>query len=488
MGNNHSYEVIVDFNNEELFIVDANDHGKVLEPKEYSANSNEEFLRDIAENNPDYADYINSHIPELSKAIDRAVEFISREAADIERERLIAEMTIGGGYGEDTADAKAEARIEELDGAALAEEHETRFDAAFKPFLESAQLGEKQKQFLERARKTMEINGFEHFGEVFGAPAIRIAYGTPEKVYRLFGGEEKYREIEESVNAALGVTEQTFSDEPEQLSLFDTVFDPDSTSEKKEYIDKDENPEVAKAVNALKEYARSTILYYDSKIREAFLNSSRKEFDAAVTDTVSKAITDFISGEITSDLAESKDFLSLFGDMYDDDQFAQNVFADISDILYAEHKEIDKARQTAHNKGLPYDEYPYDSDEGFDPYAYNPNRMSDEDYDRMHELMDAERTEAEKLIDKTVHIEDRNYIVEGIISNGSDGFLAKLHAEPTDKFNIASVIYEDWNVVQEMLERQEKQEKYPTIFISEEITSDLAESAEDETEDEDMEF
>lgn len=121
-----------------------------------------------------------------------------------------------------------------LDGAALAEERlkestekikaaherEARFDAAFKPFLESTEIGEKQKQFLERARRTMEINGFERFKEVFGAPAIRIAYGTPENAYKLFGGEEKYREIEESVNAALGVAEQTLSDEPEQLDLF----------------------------------------------------------------------------------------------------------------------------------------------------------------------------------------------------------------------------------------------------------------------------
>lgn len=252
----------------------------------------------------------------------------------------------------------------------------------------------------------------------------------------------------------------------QQLSLFDTVSDPGSTSEKKEYIDKDDAPELTKAINALKEYARSTILYYDSEIREAFLNSSREEFDDKVSNAVSKAITDFISGEITSNLAESKDFLTLFGEMYDDDQFAQNIFADISDILYAEHKEIDKARQTAHNEGLPYDEHPYDPEEDFDPYAYNPNRMSDEDYDRMHELMDAERTEAENLIDKTVHIEDRDYIVEGIISNGSDGFLAKLCAEANDKFNIASVIYEDWNVVREMLEQQKEQEiedKYPTI-------------------------
>ncbi|MDE7400181.1 MAG: hypothetical protein K2N06_11725 [Oscillospiraceae bacterium] len=80
-----------------------------------------------------------------------------------------------------------------------------------------------------------------------------------------------------------------------------------------------ENPELAKAVDA-----RSTILYYNAEIREAFLNSSRAEF--------------------------------------------------------------------AHENGIPYDEYTYAPEENFDPYAYDPNRMSKEDYDRMHDLIDAEQT------------------------------------------------------------------------------------------------
>lgn len=118
-------EAIVYYNTEEWFIADANDRNKILEPKEYGA-SNEDLLKNIAENNPDYADFINSHISELSKAIDDATNFIARETADMERDRLIADMFVGGGYGEDTADARAGARIEELDGLQTETEQEQR--------------------------------------------------------------------------------------------------------------------------------------------------------------------------------------------------------------------------------------------------------------------------------------------------------------------------------------------------------------------------
>lgn len=104
-----------------------------------------------------------------------------------------------------------------LDGAALAEERlrestekikaarerEARFETAFEQILENTELDEKQRRFLDRAKSSMQINGFKRFEEVFGTPAFQAAYGSSENVYKLFGGEEKFREIEEHIDAAL---------------------------------------------------------------------------------------------------------------------------------------------------------------------------------------------------------------------------------------------------------------------------------------------
>lgn len=123
-------------------------------------------------------------------------------------------------------------------------------------------------------------------------------------------------------------------------------------------------------------YANNTILYYDGSVREAFLNSSREIFDNEVITAVNKAISSAVNGDEIFGDTDISYFTELSHKMQENSEFAQNLYGKISDRLYAKHKEIDKARQAAHEIGLPYDEYPYDPDEEFDPFAFDPNRMS----------------------------------------------------------------------------------------------------------------
>ena len=244
----------------------------------------------------------------------------------------------------------------------------------------------------------------------------------------------------------------SFSDlEAEQPTLFDVL--PEVNAEKKSHTTESENPRLAAAVNALKDYAYSTILYYDSEIRETFLNSSRSDFDYKVRNAIGETIGKLSNGDITSELAEKADFSALYMEMYENNEFAESLYTEISDMLYAEHIEIDKARQTAHETGLPYDEYPYDPEENFDPYAYNPNRMSDEDYNRMHDLIDKERAEAENLKGREVRIDDRAYYIEDIIWY-SDRPETKLR---TVYDNLDPIKYEYLDVVSSILEQQDRQ-------------------------------
>ena len=109
-------EAVIRFNGDYWFISDKNDYDKILKPvDEASIDTNEDFLKSVSENNPDYANYINSHISELLRDIADINDMISKEALEAEREKLLMELGAGGGYGESLANMAAEKRLAYLD-------------------------------------------------------------------------------------------------------------------------------------------------------------------------------------------------------------------------------------------------------------------------------------------------------------------------------------------------------------------------------------
>lgn len=109
--------------------------------------------------------------------------------------------------------------------------------------------------------------------------------------------------------------------------------------------------EIAK--EALTHYADNTILYYNGSVREAFLNSPRETFDNEIKNAVNKAISHAVNGDDIIGDTDISYFTVLSLKMQENSEFAQNLYGKISDRLYAKHKEIDKARQAAHEMGLP---------------------------------------------------------------------------------------------------------------------------------------
>ena len=98
------------------FVADKNDLSIILEPNEKDdLFSKEEFLKSVAKNNPDYAEYINSHISELLKDIDDIEDMLARDYIEAQRDKLVAELGAGGGYGDDIANSAAEKRLAYLE-------------------------------------------------------------------------------------------------------------------------------------------------------------------------------------------------------------------------------------------------------------------------------------------------------------------------------------------------------------------------------------
>lgn len=160
---------------------------------------------------------------------------------------------------------------------------------------------------------------------------------------------------------------------------------------------------VENAKGVLIEYAERRILYYNGTVRKAFLSGNRTDFNEKVQNAVRSAVSETINDELdmAAELSKArygiegdvitgtskKDFIALYLAMERNPEFSEALYEEIADRLYALHTEVDKGRQMAHEFGIPYDEYPYDPEEEFNPYLYDPNRMSDEDYERMHELI-----------------------------------------------------------------------------------------------------
>lgn len=111
----YSGEVSVYFDGDNVSITDKYNHRIVLQPADnYSYNNFEEYLNGIATIYPEYKQYIEENIAELSSNYENAIQTASDEAKSVRLAQLEADMYEGGGYGEDAANSRAEAEITHL--------------------------------------------------------------------------------------------------------------------------------------------------------------------------------------------------------------------------------------------------------------------------------------------------------------------------------------------------------------------------------------
>lgn len=111
----YSGEVSVYFDGDNVSITDKYNHRIVLQPADHYSYANiEEYLNGIATIYPEYKQYIEENIAELSSNYENAIQTASDEAKSVRLAQLEADMYEGGGYGEDAANSRAEAEITHL--------------------------------------------------------------------------------------------------------------------------------------------------------------------------------------------------------------------------------------------------------------------------------------------------------------------------------------------------------------------------------------
>lgn len=111
----YSGEVSVYFDGNNVSITDKYNHRIVLQPADNYLYANiEEYLKGIAQIYPEYQLFIEENLSELSSNYEKAIQTASDEAKSVRLAQLEADMYEGGGYGEDSANSRAEAEISKL--------------------------------------------------------------------------------------------------------------------------------------------------------------------------------------------------------------------------------------------------------------------------------------------------------------------------------------------------------------------------------------
>ena len=136
------------------------------------------------------------------------------------------------------------------------------------------------------------------------------------------------------------------------------------------------------AADALNSYAYTQLLFYDANLREASQSSNRDAFNTAVGTALDNIISDVVSERISPESfyrsCTMKQFMVLYKEMLEDQEYKDKFTEKLADKLYEEHQRQNEVRAYAHANGIPFRETPADPDELYDPFAYDGS-MSVED-------------------------------------------------------------------------------------------------------------
>lgn len=218
-------EAEINTDGNQWFVTDKNDRNIILYEKEdffsKETQTYKEYLKSVAEKNPDYAEYINSHIPKLLKDIDEIEESLASEYREAEYEKLAVELGAGGGYGEDMANTAAEKRLAQL--KELIENKEYNVKLTQSSFIEIATdllsvnetVANAHKNATEQEYRLEIVKGIEQIFTESISGTRNIGYSTAEisPLYNAFQGQKNVRDyiekiVTENVDIALSAEEK----------------------------------------------------------------------------------------------------------------------------------------------------------------------------------------------------------------------------------------------------------------------------------------
>lgn len=114
--------------------------------------------------------------------------------------------------------------------------------------------------------------------------------------------------------------------------------------------------EKLEAINAARdsftELAERHLSYADRNIVDAYHSGDRNAFNAAVWYALDELALDMFRRGVEHDGCTDEQFKEFYKVLIDNDGWRKSLYDEISNMLFLIHKEIEKARNYAHENGL----------------------------------------------------------------------------------------------------------------------------------------
>ena len=213
-------------------------------------------------------------------------------------------------------------------------------------------------------------------------------------------------------------------------------------------------------------------LYDNSLVRNAHQNTDRENFDVEVESAVNSYYTRLISGRESSEYSIEQ-LAPLYNKFQQDNDCRAEVVSAVTDQLDESLTSLEAARSKAAELGIPFSDRPYNSEEEYDPYAYDGSMSIEDsrkvaDASNLHDFMLDYSDELEMAAASYNADEFRTYFTDRAaeaVRNSHNEALTEMRENPEYLKSVADLVSDGlYNDIRS--EIQQRNIKYPCVYVN----------------------
>ena len=213
-------------------------------------------------------------------------------------------------------------------------------------------------------------------------------------------------------------------------------------------------------------------LYDNSLVRNAHQNTDRENFDVEVENAVTGYYTRLITGRESSEYS-AEQLAPLYNRFQRDNDFRAEVISEVADRLDESLTSLEAARSKAAELGIPFSDRPYNSEEEYDPYAYDGSMSIEDsrkvaDASNLHDFMLDYSDELEMAAASYSADEFRTYFADRAaeaLRNSHNDALTEMREDPEYLKSVVDLVSDGlYNDIRS--EIQQRNIKYPCVYVN----------------------
>ena len=213
-------------------------------------------------------------------------------------------------------------------------------------------------------------------------------------------------------------------------------------------------------------------LYENDLVRNAHQNTGRENFDVEVESAVTSYYTRLITGRENSEYS-AEQLAPLYNRFQQDKDFRAEVVSAVTDQLDESLTSLEAARSKAAELGIPFSDRPYNSEEEYDPYAYDGSMSIEDsrkvaDASNLHDFMLDYSDELEMAAASYNADEFRSYFAERAaeaVRSSHNEALTEMRENSEYLKSVADLVSDGlYNDIRS--EIQQRNIKYPCVYVN----------------------